>query len=163
MKKLLISTAIASMMFATSAIASSVYNHDGTVNVNGIRSTSLHADSQNLPPVEYSSAYPIPGQVKSFKKSFVTAPPMIPHRVSNMLPITLHNNQCLSCHMPQYAKKLGVPSIPADHFKDSFEGGTHHYRISGSRFNCTQCHAPQAKVKLAIQNHFNEVKAKRGF
>jgi len=163
MKKLLISTAIASMMFATSAIAGSVYNHDGTVNANGIRNTSLNADSQNLPPVEYDSAYPLPGHVKLYKKSYVTAPPMIPHKVDHMLPITIHNNECLQCHMPQHAKRLGIPNIPADHFHDNFKGGTHHYRISGSRFNCTQCHAPQAKVSLAVQNHFNEVRAKRGF
>ena len=162
MKKLLISTAIASLL-ATSAIAGNVYNSDGTVNANGIRNTSLNADSENLPPVEYNSPYPIPGQVKSFKKSYVTAPPMIPHKVDHMLPITIHHNECLQCHMPQHAKRLGIPNIPADHFHDNFEGGVHHYRISGSRFNCTQCHAPQAKVSLAVQNHFEEVRAKSGY
>ena len=159
MKKLLISSAVASLLLVSSAFAESVYNKDGSVNANGLRSSSLTAGSQNLDRIEYVAPTPVPGKVKGFEKSFVTAPPMIPHNVEGMVPIKIGSNQCLGCHMPQSAKALGVKSIPKSHFKASFkaktEGGN---KLAGARYNCTQCHAPQAKVDPVVQNKFNSLR-----
>jgi cytochrome c-type protein NapB len=159
MKKLLISSAVASLLLVSSAFAESMYNKDGSVNANGLRSASLTADSQNLDRIEYVAPSPIPGQVKSFKKSFVTAPPMIPHNVAGMVPIKIGKNQCLGCHMPQSAKALGVKSIPKTHFVDNFKKGKKvGVKLAGARYNCTQCHAPQAKVDPVVQNKFNSLR-----
>ena len=120
-----------------------------------IRKSDLTKENENLPVVEYHAPAPVPGQVKPFKKSFVTAPPMIPHSVEGMVPIKVGKNMCLNCHMPQNAKALGVTPIPKSHFKS--DG-----RLSGRRYFCTTCHTPQAKVPLAVKNKFESLKSKAG-
>jgi len=132
------------------------------VEVTGIRKASLEKDSQNLPVVQYTSQPPIPGKVKTFKKSYFTAPPMIPHSIAGMTPITVKNNMCLNCHLPQNAKALHVTPMPADHFVDNFEGGVHKRRVAGSRYFCTTCHAPQAKLDPVIENKFESLKSSAG-
>ena len=149
MKKLLIISSLAALVFA------------GTVEVNGIRKSNLNAGSENLPNLQYNNTLPIPGQVKLYKKSYNTAPPMIPHRVDHMVPIKVGKNECLMCHMPLHAKKLGIPHMPKDHFADNFDKNVQEPRVAGSRYFCTTCHAPQANVKLAVQNHFDQVKEMR--
>jgi len=147
MKKLIAVSSLALCLFA------------GQYDITGVRQSSLTAGSENLPKIEYNNAAPIPGQVKNIKKSFVTAPPMIPHKVANMLPIKIGKNECLACHMPNTAKALGIKGMPKDHFVDNFEGDVHHkYRIAGSRYNCTQCHAPQAKLDPVVENKFESLR-----
>ena len=149
MKKLLIISSLAALVFA------------GSVEVTGIRKSNLNSDSENLPTLQYNSALPIPGQVKLYKKSYYTAPPMIPHKIDHMVPIKVGENECLMCHMPLHAKKLGIPQMPKDHFVDNFDKNQKNPQVAGSRYFCTTCHAPQANVKPAVQNHFNRVKALR--
>jgi len=150
MKKMLISSVL---LLATSLFAGD------SVSVTGIRAADLNEGSQNLKDIRYINSMPIPGQVEKIPTSYHTAPPMIPHKVKNMLPITIHNNECLACHMPNHAKQLGIHSIPKDHFVDTFENGRKTgSRIAGSRFNCTQCHAPQAQVDPVVQNRFDTIK-----
>ena len=132
------------------------------VTVTGIRKASLNADSQNLPVVKYTSQPPIPGKVKPFKTSYVTAPPMIPHSIEGMTPITVKNNMCLNCHLPQNAKALGVTPMPPDHFVDNFENGKHVKRVAGSRYFCTTCHDPQANLDPVVENKFESLKANAG-
>ena len=126
---------------------------------------------------EYSKAQP--GTSKRFKRAFQDAPPMIPHSVDGLLPITKNNNACLGCHMPEVAKSMGATPIPPSHFtnfrpetklqngkvvKDGkvvknttdlkiakFKKLNHLYQ---GRFNCSQCHAPQANVKPLVANKF---------
>jgi len=132
------------------------------VEVTGIRKAPLNADSQNLEVVKYNPQAPNPGKVKLYKKSYFTAPPMIPHSIEGMTPITIKNNQCLACHMPQNAKMMHIIPIPQDHFIDNFEGGKHIKRVAGSRYNCTTCHAPQAELDPVVENKFESMKAKAG-
>ena len=134
-----------------------------TVEVTGIRKASLEKDSKNLPEITYNEQSPIPGKVKPYKTSYVTAPPMIPHSIKGMTPITVKNNMCLNCHMPQNAKALGVTPMPEDHFVDNFEGGKHIRRVAGSRYFCTTCHAPQANLDPVVENKFESLKANAGF
>ncbi len=157
MKKLLISSAIAAGILFIGC-ANNTTNSNKSVEVTGVRKANLNSDSQNLAVVKYNNQAPIPGKVKIYKKSFVTAPPMIPHSVNGMVPITIKNNACLSCHMPQNAKALGVIAVPKDHLVDNFENGKHLNRIAGSRFNCTQCHAPQAKLDPVVENKFESLR-----
>ena len=165
MKKIaLISAAAALIVFTGCNQANTSTNtlSNKSVKVTGIRKASLEKDSQNLPVVKYTSQPPIPGKVKLFKKSYVTAPPMIPHSIAGMTPITVKNNMCLNCHLPQNAKALGVTPMPPDHFIDNFDGDKHIRRVAGSRYFCTTCHAPQAKLNPVIENKFESLKPQAG-
>jgi cytochrome c-type protein NapB len=166
MKKLLLISGIAAMfVFAGCSANNNTQTEtlsNKTIKVTGIRQTDLNAGSENLPVVEYHAPQPVPGQVKTFKKSFVTAPPMIPHSIKGMVPIKVGHNMCLSCHMPDQAKALGIPAMPKDHFVDNFEGGKVKPKVAGSRYFCTTCHAPQAKIDPVIENKFESLKAKQG-
>ena len=167
MKKTLIISAASALILLTGCNqqTSNVSNNKITkkpVAVTGIRKANLNAGSQNLPVVKYTSQPPIPGKVKLFKKSFVTAPPMIPHSIAGMTPITVKNNMCLNCHMPQNAKALGVTPMPKDHFIDNFEGDKKEPRVAGSRYFCTTCHTPQAQLNPVIENKFESLKGSAG-
>ena len=154
MKKLVAVSSMALFLFA------------GQYDVTGIRQSSLNAGSENLPKIEYNEAAPLPGKVKTIPKSYVTAPPMIPHKVDHMLPIKIGQNECLACHMPNTAKALGIHGMPKDHFVNNFDrtkNGKYKfeqqkYRIAGSRYNCTQCHAPQAKLDPVVENKFESLR-----
>jgi cytochrome c-type protein NapB len=165
MKKLaLISAAAALIVFSGCSQQQSSANKvsNKTIQVTGIRKTSLNSGSENLPVVKYNAPAPIPGQVKPYKKSYFTAPPMIPHSIAGMVPITKNRNMCLNCHLPQNAKKLGVTPMPPDHFVDNFEGGKKVRRVAGSRWFCTTCHVPQANIPLAVENKFESLKSQAG-
>ena len=149
----------------------------------GLRKTSLF--NENVAPQEIKGDRPAPGTAPKFERAYVNAPPMIPHSVEGLLPITQKNNQCLGCHMPDVAKGVGATPIPPSHFtnyrpttvlKDGElvkEGKTvgmkgemgnvsdiviakakKSDKLYQGRFNCSQCHAPQADVKTAVGNTF---------
>ena len=152
MKKMLISSALA-VLCATSVFAGD------TVKVTGIRDAGLELGSQNLKEINYISTQPVAGQVEKIKKSFYSAPPMIPHNIKGMTPIRIGANQCLSCHKPVMAKALKIEAIPDSHFVDTFKGGKKTgKRVSGSRYNCTQCHAPQTTLDPVVENKFKSLR-----
>ncbi|TNF44906.1 MAG: hypothetical protein EP216_01185 [Epsilonproteobacteria bacterium] len=148
----------------------------------GLRKTNLYSeDTTTASPTDYSR--PSPGASTKFERAFKDAPPMIPHSVEGLLPITKMNNQCLGCHLPEVAPSVGSTPIPATHFtnyrpsttmKDGVvlkEGQvlgknmpntsdvviaetTTTDTLYQGRFNCTQCHAPQSKTDTAVANTF---------
>ena len=150
----------------------------------GLRKVDLYKED-SAEPVKTDYSRPAPGSAPKFERAYVNAPPMIPHSVDGLLPITKDNNQCLSCHMPDVAKSMGATPIPATHFtnyrpttimKNGEEvkegkvvglkgdiGNVGDIKIAKAkklktlyqgRFNCTQCHAPQAKVDTVVGNTF---------
>jgi cytochrome c-type protein NapB len=150
----------------------------------GLRKTSLFQEDNVAPPAVKNDR-PAPGAAPRFERAYVNAPPMIPHSVEGLLPITKDNNQCLGCHMPDVAKSVGATPIPPSHFINYrpttvYKNGelikegkvvglkgdignvgdiklakqkklNHLYQ---GRYNCSQCHAPQANVKTAVANTF---------
>ena len=148
----------------------------------GLRKTDLYSEGKTHgDKADY--ARPAPGSSTKFERAFKDAPPMIPHSVEGLLPITKMNNQCLGCHLPEVASAVGSTPIPATHFtnyrpttvlKDGEVlkegkvvgkelGNTADIKIAKAkkadtlyqgRFNCTQCHAPQSKMKTAVANTF---------
>lgn len=96
----------------------------------------------------------MPGESTRYDRSFENAPPLIPHDISDLIPITKDNNMCVSCHMPEVAESVGATPIPKSHLysirfnKD--KGG----ELSQDRYNCTTCHVPQANVKPRVKNNF---------
>jgi len=136
-------------------------------------------ENAELPEVKYDR--PAPGTAPKFERSFVNAPPLIPHSVDGLLPITKANNSCLGCHMPNVAKSMNATPIPASHFtnyrpttvmkdgkvvKEGKVLGKNNTsdvliaqakksdKLYQGRFNCSQCHVPQSNVKPVVDNIF---------
>lgn len=96
-----------------------------------------------------------PGSGERFERSFENAPPMIPHSVEGLLPITTANNTCTGCHLPEVAPMVGAISVPASHLYDLRNDKDLHGQLSNARYNCSQCHAPQVNRDPAVQNRFS--------
>ena len=159
----------------------------------GLRKTDLYSeDTTEGDKADYNR--PAPGSSTNFERAYKDAPPMIPHSVEGLLPITTMNNQCLGCHLPEVAPSVGATAIPASHFTNyrpstvmkegmvlkegqvlgSTMANTSDIVIAETqktdtlyqgRFNCTQCHAPQSKMKTSVANTFRpdfENKAYKG-
>ena len=139
----------------------------------GYGSVSLDDDNaETTPEIKYSSA--APGTSKRIKRAFQDAPPMIPHSVDGMLPITKTNNQCITCHVDSAPYDKSIPSVPVSHmtnFRPTSSIAIKHGNTSSEklanvsikklnhlyqgRYNCSQCHAPQAQnVKLITDSKF---------
>lgn len=157
----------------------------------GLRKTNLYTedDSTKGDETKYSKKYA--GSGYKIPRAFQDAPPMIPHDLEGMLPITINNNQCVSCHSPEVAKTMNATPYPISHMIDfrpktgiakdgritkdgaavtntSSDKLSHVSikstagKLSGSRFSCTQCHAPQSEG-LAVENTFKpEFTSKEG-
>ncbi len=141
----------------------------------GLRKTAL-ADEIDTKPAATQYPQEGPGGSKKIVRAYQDAPPMIPHSVEGLIPITKGNNACLGCHMPENAQYMDPKPtpIPSTHFLDmrphhkwdgkKFTKVVDNYKnetsvkkinhLSNARFNCTQCHAPQSKTELAVQNTF---------
>jgi len=117
-----------------------------------------------------------PGTAETMERSFENAPPLIPHSTEGLVPIKKDANMCISCHMPAVAAAMKATPIPASHFTDyrpkvkekngkyavdAKEGEVYAEslgdKLSQTRFNCTQCHVPQAKIDPWVQNNFEQV------
>lgn len=144
----------------------------------GLRKTDLYSESNTTGDKTQYSIAPA-GTSKKIDRAFENAPPMIPHDVDGMLPITINNNQCTSCHDPMVAASMGATPLPKSHFTD-FRPGTSLAKdgritkegkavdntsdfktvgkglptLAGARFNCSQCHAPQSEGNNVPQNVF---------
>lgn len=102
-----------------------------------------------------------PGVNKNLPRSYHTAPPMIPHTIKDMVPITQASNLCKDCHVNPdlIGQKIdpGVPNpAPASHYENLKAG-----QLYMGRYNCTQCHAPQANVGVLVQSTFGKKPVKR--
>ena len=98
------------------------------------------------------------GTNKRAVKSYNTAPPMITHTVTDMLPITRDSNLCKDCHVQpdllkqKITKGMPIPA-PVSHYANVKKG-----EMYMGRWNCIQCHRPQAKVDVLVQSTFKKVK-----
>ena len=139
----------------------------------GLRKTDLYSEKAETEgdATKYGTSYA--GSGHKIARAFQDAPPMIPHDVEGMLPITIKDNQCTSCHMPEVAPSMSATPIPVSHFTnfravtsmtksgDMTKNGkvienttsasmsdisikSTGDKLTGARFNCSQCHAPQS-------------------
>ena len=152
----------------------------------GLRKTDLYSEAKDTTGAQGVFDAPAPGASTKFERAFVNAPPMVPHSLEGLLPITQSNNQCLGCHMPEVAAAVKATPIPVSHFtnyrpstvlKDGVmvkEGKTvglgkgqmgntsdivvakakKSDKLYQGRFNCSQCHAPQANIDTLVGNTF---------
>ena len=141
----------------------------------GYRKSNLYSEGKKSETsgVQYNTA--APGTSRKIQRAYQDAPPMIPHDTEGMLIITKDNNQCLQCHSPEVAEMVGATPIPKSHFLnmrpvnkivngklvkgvDNLKNQISVKKITKvyeGRFNCVQCHAPQAtNVELITENKF---------
>ncbi|GHS88722.1 periplasmic nitrate reductase, electron transfer subunit [Campylobacterota bacterium] len=130
----------------------------------GLRHTDLLNDSSvKLRGVEYD-ATPA-GESKLISRAFENAPPMISHDVEGMTEMGKDGNQCTACHLPEMAAFAKATPMPKTHFVDIRNDGVKKLtvhdlggKMSDVRYNCTQCHVPQAVgAAPTVENTFGVV------
>ncbi|OQX76138.1 MAG: hypothetical protein B6D61_09250 [Bacteroidetes bacterium 4484_249] len=141
----------------------------------GLRKTDLYSEAGTEGDLGVFDA-PGAGTSQNIERSFENAPPLIPHSTEGLLPIKKDLNLCLTCHLPKFAEATKSTPIPKSHFM-SFrpeitekDGKTVLYsdneygnsiteddlgdEFNQARFNCSQCHVPQANITVEIENTF---------
>jgi len=152
------------------ALVSSAYAQDQiSADELGLTKGSVFSTPTPQPFVYHEGAPGAPDNPQ-LGQSFPGAPPQIPHDISGFTPITAQNNACMGCHSAPdrwgQPKQKGLPTpIPKSHYADPAYGKPqaglppkHEKKLSESRYNCTQCHAPQAHVKPLVANTFSSTK-----
>jgi len=81
----------------------------------GLRKTDLYSETTETYGDAAHYSKQAAGTSTKIKRAFQDAPPMIPHDVKDMLPITINNNQCIACHDPMVAKDMGATPYPTSH------------------------------------------------
>lgn len=139
----------------------------------GLRKTDIYSEEADTFGDKANYNKNFAGSGHKIQRAFQDAPPMIPHDTEGMVPITISDNQCTGCHMPEVASSMGATPIPSSHFtnfrptssyaikgENTSDGTLSHISIKkedklvGARFNCTQCHASQSGDALAVENTF---------
>ena len=142
----------------------------------GLRKTDLYTEASDTVGTKTVYTSTPAGSSKKFARAFQDAPPMIPHSVEGMLPITINNNQCITCHVDSAPYDRSIPSVPPSHFTNFRPGSSYalkhtntssedlshisikkQNKLVGARFNCSQCHAPQAEVDPIVESNFQAV------
>jgi len=156
-KKTLIAATALTAIIATGCAMSSSVSEESL----GLRKTDLYTEKTTVPDkTSYSKA--AAGEAKIYERAFENAPPMIPHDVEGMLPITTNNNSCLGCHNPEVAAAVGATSVPKSHTFD-MRKQTALTTVSNARYSCTQCHAPQSNNAPLVKNTFKpDFRSKNG-
>ena len=114
--------------------------------------SSLYNDNVVLPESNFTTLQP--GESTRYERSFENAPPLIPHDIRELPPITKDTHICLSCHDKAVAAGVGSTPIPATHYYDFRKNKNLGDTISEARYNCTQCHVPQSDAKPLVGNTF---------
>ena len=106
-----------------------------------------------LPSYEFNAGSP--GENGVLARSFENAPPLIPHSLEGLLPITTDNNMCTSCHLPEVAESMQIKSVPSSHLADLRD--EHQKKLgelSMSRYDCVACHVVQSNATQLVKNNF---------
>jgi cytochrome c-type protein NapB len=166
--KITLSLAVASSIFFAGCSTTNTVSEESL----GLRKTNLYTEGTNTVGEQTKYGKSAAGQSKMITRAFQDAPPMIPHDVSEYLPIKIGNNACLGCHAPEVAASIGATPYPASHMTNfrpgssyaikgtnTDDGNLKHISIKkegklvGARYNCSQCHAPQSEGQL-VENTF---------
>ena len=103
------------------------------------------------PPL-YQGEGSAPGEKPLPKRINRETPPVIPHGVSDCLPITRGSNLCMDCHAVPGPKKKGEATpIPGSHFVD-LRRAPHAKgkQLAGSRYVCISCHVSRTDARLLV-------------
>ncbi len=90
-------------------------------------------------PIKFNTVDPGDSEVRV--RPNAEFPPVIPHSIQNMGPITQHENPCLDCHNADVAEDVGAVAVPASHRMDLRNSpGVVGDAVTGARLVCTSCH-----------------------
>ena len=124
----------------------------------GLRKNTV--EDESLIPVDFTYVGKEAGESEFLVRAFYNAPPQISHSLEDMLPITPDNNTCISCHDlgadagDEAEREVGMPTpIPRSHYYD-LRNNKPLEALSQTRFNCMQCHVPQADLQPLVKNTF---------
>ena len=138
------------------AVAACASNGGATDELNMGLSKASVFDTPTPAPYAYSDAKP--GWNDPLPRAWEDAPPQIPHRVDEFLPIVAADNQCLDCHdVPKYIDK---PKNMDRTVKSKSPMSATHYasndldEVDGARFNCTQCHVPLSNSAPLVESTY---------
>lgn len=134
-------------------LGASVFAKGVDENQIGLRKAPL-TDENKVKIQDYTFGTGSAGESKKIERSYENAPPLIPHDITGMTPITQKNNACLDCHLPDVAESVGATPIPKSHTYDLRMHKEVSNGIAEQRYNCTQCHVPQAQTKPLVKNKF---------
>jgi cytochrome c-type protein NapB len=104
------------------------------------------------PPV----SRPITDDVRR-SRNYPEQPPVIPHTIDGYQ-ITLHTNQCLTCHARQFIEGSGAPMISVTHFMD--RDGQVLADVGPRRYFCNACHVSQTDAQPLVRNTFRDALAR---
>lgn len=90
-----------------------------------------------------------PGTTEKIARTFQQQPPVIPHAVENFDEISKEENQCLDCHGPANYVKKKSPKLGDSHFVNVAK-----MEFAAARYNCSQCHVPQADAPPLVESRF---------
>jgi cytochrome c-type protein NapB len=110
----------------------------------------------NSPPTTPGPAPPVPRTITDEvrrARNYPEQPPVIPHSIDGYQ-ITLHANQCLTCHARQYIEGSGAPMISVTHFMD--RDGQILADVTPRRHFCNACHVTQTDVQPLVRNTFRD-------
>ena len=118
----------------------------------GLRKTPL-ADDQAPPVVVFKGDSP--GNNQRLLRSYEGAPPVIPHNLDGMAPITREENFCVACHASGSTDPADPPQVPRSHLVDwRTAPGVVRESVAGARWNCTACHVVQSDSAALVPNTF---------
>lgn len=89
-----------------------------------------------------------PGETTPLDRVYEGAPPLIPHNVEG-LSVDRSTNDCLDCHLEGDEVDDGhvATAVPRSHFINEFTNEALEGMVVGMRYNCIQCHVPQADAQ----------------
>jgi len=99
------------------------------------------------------------GESERLPVAYSTLPPQVAHTLTEYLPITMEENECIDCHDRRkyigYEWKVGVKVPMPDTHYGSFQvqGGSED--VAGARYNCTQCHVQMSDAQPLVENTFS--------
>jgi len=104
------------------------------------------------PPV-YRYPEAAPGESAKLPRYWEGAPPLVPHSLAGMIPITREDNLCLFCHANGSTEPTDPPQVPKSHLTDYRRApDIVREEIAGARWNCTACHVMQTDAPALVGN-----------
>ena len=96
-----------------------------------------------------------PGRSTRLPRAWDGQPPLVPHSLRGLIPITATTNACVRCH-GRVGATSGPPPAPPSHFIDLREApGVARPQVAGARWNCTACHVPQTMAPPLVGTTFD--------
>ncbi len=93
-----------------------------------------------------------PGENRLLARVNAEAPPLVPHEMEEMLPITATENLCIDCHATVNGNKpIGTEMSPS-HFTDLRNAPNKlRQEIAGARWVCVSCHVAQTDAVPLVE------------